>query len=195
MLQLGPNLNLDRLVSRRCNDVYSPIAETRLFAPVNHNCLRKRTLQLLHHLILHLHVGHDDTAAGDILHLAQPDCFPAKFLDYRGRRLRRSSRWFQLRRVSDDGNDFVVRLCEGSAIRIQLLKIALPDAPLSKAIAELVHFRFGKRAHGLRTTTLLRPSVIWPSTIPSIARSTSDPTPLRNPHRPTTAERSPLWRC
>jgi hypothetical protein len=76
-----------------------------------------------------------------------------------------------------------------------LLKIALPDAPLSKAIAELVHFRFGKRAHGLRTTTLLRPSVIWPSTIPSIARSTSDPTPLRNPHRPTTAERSPLWRC
>jgi hypothetical protein len=54
---------------------------------------------------------------------------------------------FQLRCVSDDGDDFVVRLCEGTAVRIKLLKIALRDASLSKAVAESVYLRLGKQVH------------------------------------------------
>jgi len=147
MLHLSPHLNLDQLVPGGRDDVNGPVAEARLFTPVDHVCLGKRTFQAFHHLILNLYVGHDDTAPCDILHLAKPDCFPAKFLDYRGRRLRRPSRWFQLRRVSDDGNDFVVRLCEGSTIRIKLLNIPLRDDSHSKAVAKSVYLRLGKHVH------------------------------------------------
>ena len=172
MLELGPNLNLDRLAPCRRNDVNRSVAEARLFPPVDYDCLREHTLQSFHKLILHEHIRHNQTASGDILHLAQPDCLPAEFFYYRSRGFRWSSCWFQLRRAPDDSGDFFVRPCKRPTISIKLAKIALRNLSLSKAVTELVHLRLGKRAHKIRTRTPpLCPVNRFPFELfPSIAR-------------------------
>ena len=58
------------------------LAETGSLPSIDHECPRERLLQPLDDLILLEHVRNNQPAAGDVLHLAEPDRLAAEFLDY-----------------------------------------------------------------------------------------------------------------
>ena len=80
MLQRASNLDLHELSRHLYDDVDCPVAEAGVRSTINYRRSREGRAQGRYDLVLGRHVGHDDSAPGNILDLSESDALAMQFL-------------------------------------------------------------------------------------------------------------------
>jgi hypothetical protein len=82
VLDLGPYLDLDSSSFHVYDYVNGAVSVTRRPATIHNRVLIENLGNLEDHTVFGTRVGNNDTAACNVLHLAQPDGLPAELVDY-----------------------------------------------------------------------------------------------------------------
>jgi hypothetical protein len=93
-------------------------------------------------LLLH-NIRHDDSAPGDILHLAQSDALATEFFHYRARGLGQPSRR-ELTALTDRSEHRLVRLAKRPSVIVEQAQIALGVETYLQSFTQPVDLRLAK---------------------------------------------------
>jgi len=90
--------------------------------PVDHGAVAKGSTCRLRELCLEARIGHDDPAASDVLHLAEPEALATEFLDDRRSRLSRARRRGCAERC-EHPDHFLARCTERPSVLVEFTKV------------------------------------------------------------------------